>query len=70
MVYIRPGGSENCIRRKRMRDPYLIAKVCPVCGKNFMPAPYHVYKISVNGSKRMVCSYRCTIIAERKSNEN
>ena len=29
---------------------------CPVCGKNFVPAPYHVYK---NSKGRLVCSYRC-----------
>ena len=31
-------------------------KICPVCGKPFVPAPLHIYKIK-GGQK--VCSYKC-----------
>lgn len=30
--------------------------VCPVCGKTFIPAPLHNYKIQHN---KRVCSYKC-----------
>ena len=33
--------------------------VCPVCGKTFIPAPLHKYKIRIHGSEKRVCSYKC-----------
>lgn len=33
---------------------------CPVCGKNFVPAPFHVYK---NKKGKLVCSYHCQLNA-------
>ena len=30
--------------------------ICPVCGKTFIPAPLHKYKIHHN---KRVCSYKC-----------
>ena len=35
--------------------------ICPVCGKNFIPAVKHIYKIKIMpGYKiRKVCSYTC-----------
>lgn len=35
--------------------------ICPVCGKNFIPAPFHQYKVS----HRRVCSYTCQLRGER-----
>ena len=42
---------------------YLTEKICPVCGKKYIPAPYHLYKISQgkSGSSVMVCSYACSL---------
>lgn len=34
---------------------------CPVCGKNFIPAPFHAYKVY---GKR-VCSWHCQLKGER-----
>ena len=34
--------------------------VCPVCGKIFLPAPYHVYK---NEKGEKVCTYKCVLNA-------
>lgn len=35
-------------------------KECPICKKNFIPAPEHYWKIDVDGSRpRLVCSYTC-----------
>lgn len=39
--------------------------VCPVCGKRFVPAPYHVFK-EHRTSARLVCSWTC---ARRSYNE-
>ena len=33
----------------------IIERTCPTCGCNFIPAPYHVYRI---GSKYF-CKYTC-----------
>lgn len=40
--------------------------ICPVCGKSFVPAPYHVYKSCGRGSK-YVCSYTCAVKSEREN---
>lgn len=39
---------------------------CPVCGKQFEPAPYHVYKIYVKYSHKLVCSWHCVREWEKK----
>jgi hypothetical protein len=44
---------------------YLVEHTCPICKKNFIPAPYHVYH--VGGAKnhvhkpKLVCSYLCEL---------
>ena len=43
---------------------------CPVCGKTFVPAPYHVYKEAGRAKTRKVCSYSCMLKAERKFEAN
>lgn len=42
---------------------YLVERICPVCGKKFIPAPYHVYKLwnEVSGHNILVCSYTCSL---------
>lgn len=35
---------------------------CPICGKNFIPAPMHVY----NDGNKAVCSYHCHLEAFRR----
>lgn len=37
----------------------LITKKCPVCGKKFIPAPYHAYLDKRAHSNIPVCSYKC-----------
>lgn len=32
---------------------------CPVCEKMFQPAPEHIYNITVDKQKKLVCSYSC-----------
>ena len=34
-------------------------KTCPVCGKQFVPAGQHAYKIRKNGSDKKACSWSC-----------
>lgn len=41
---------------------------CPICGKKFIPAPYHVYRIR-NKSGRVcvrVCSWTCLCAENRR----
>ena len=49
----------------------VIDKICPVCGKNFVPAGLHMYKDA--RSRTLVCSWSCMLKSERmneaKSNE-
>lgn len=38
-------------------------KICPICGKTFIPAPMHAYKRNnTPGSKtKYLCSYHCMV---------
>lgn len=38
-------------------ESILISRICPVCGKEFYPAPMHVYK----AGEKLVCSYSCML---------
>jgi hypothetical protein len=48
---------------------YLTEKKCPICGKNFIPAPQHAWGYKENGDFKKVCSYTCHRVAE-KAKEN
>lgn len=46
-----------------------VSTICAVCGKTFVPAPYHRYHgYGVNGHKR-VCTYTCMLKDERRHKE-
>lgn len=40
-------------------------RVCPICKKEFFPAPYHVYKDARTHHGALVCSYSCMTESER-----
>lgn len=42
----------------------IVERTCPVCKKNFIPAPYHIYKTATGG--KLVCTYTCMLKSERK----
>lgn len=42
--------------------------ICPICGKEYLPAPMHVYKMPTKNG-RLVCSYSCALKAEREHEE-
>ncbi len=45
----------------------IVDKTCPVCGKNFIPAPEHAYKIRVGkGRSSLVCTYSCMLKWRKK----
>lgn len=46
------------------------SRVCPMCGKTFLPAWQHAYKDKTdsNGS-RLVCTYHCMRESERRAEE-
>ena len=37
-------------------EKVLTEKICPICGKLFIPAPEHTYKVAKGGK---VCSWAC-----------
>lgn len=39
---------------------------CPICGKNFIPAPEHIYKIREKGTYKLVCSWGCVRKHEKR----
>ena len=36
---------------------YLVVKKCSMCGRSFVPAPYHVYRDAER--HKLFCSYTC-----------
>ena len=41
-------------------NTYIAENRCPICKKNFVPAPNHQWIISINHNPRKkVCSYNC-----------
>lgn len=39
--------------------------ICQICGKEFIPAPLHIYKYK----HKRVCTYHCALEGERRSNQ-
>ncbi len=47
-------------KTKELFVPQALSEVkCPVCGKEFIPAPQHVYKLIKGSKKQFVCTYKC-----------
>lgn len=48
----------------------IVDQECPICGKNFIPAPYHQWKMINRKTKGIhwvnVCSYSCMRKAEKE----
>jgi hypothetical protein len=42
-----------------------LERVCPICGKTFIPAPEHVYKTPTRDG-HLVCSFSCDLLAMRR----
>lgn len=40
---------------------------CPICAKEFVPAPEHAWKIGTDKQNRLVCSYTCMRKWEREN---
>lgn len=38
---------------------HITERKCPICGKNFIAAPYHQWKIGYYKRPKLVCSYSC-----------
>ena len=45
----------------------VIARICPVCKKVFVPAPQHSYKFGRQRSAPLVCSWSCARASEKVS---
>ena len=44
-------------------------RVCPICGKKFLPEPLHVYKDKSDPDRKLVCTYHCMRESERRADE-
>ena len=42
-----------------MAEPFEM-RTCVMCGKKFLPAPFHAYKVSPQ-SKYLMCTYSCMV---------
>ncbi len=51
-----------------MDTPYLKELTCPICGRNFIPAPLHGWYIhDQKHNKVFLCRYNCMRKAEKNS---
>ena len=50
--------------RKVKEIECIVNKKCRICGKNFVPAPQHIYRDKRNPYP-MVCSWSCVCQSER-----
>lgn len=54
--------------RKYHNSPWIAEIKCPVCGKNFIPAPYHAYKTHFYKVGYITCcSWHCLSKAKQES---
>ena len=46
----------------------LTKKICPICGKEYIPATMHIYKVDLIKpyKKSPVCSWKCVMEGERQ----
>lgn len=52
---------------KTKKSYFFDTRTCPVCKKEFHPAPLHVYKrLGRHSNSELVCSYSCVLQAERE----
>ena len=42
---------------------------CPVCGKEYTPAPMHIYRITTKHGSHLVCSWGCQRAWEKERDE-
>lgn len=52
------------VQKRVYTKSQLTVERCPICGKEYVPAPYHVYHVPA--SKARVCTYKCQLIAEQR----
>ena len=45
-------------------------KICPVCGKEFIPAPLTIYKVKIHRRVKLLCSYACYLQAKCQKSRN
>ena len=50
-------------------DGLNLTRVCPICGKKFIPESEHVYKDKSDPDRRLVCTYSCMRESERRAEE-
>lgn len=56
-------------KRKGEYGKQIVDAECPICGKMFVPAPYHAYKLLIGSRWRLICSYTCASKGLREKEE-
>lgn len=50
-------------------DSLNLWRVCPICGKKFLPEVLHAYYDKTDPSRKRVCTYSCMRESERRLEE-
>lgn len=53
-------------KSRRYNDEFMESEICPCCGKEFVPAPQHSYKVKIGRGDTLVCSYSCVRFWEKE----
>lgn len=56
---------EIALRESKITE--LVEDICPICGKLYIPAPLHIYRVSNGrGGQKRVCKWSCVMEGERR----
>ena len=57
------------VPKKKSVSAHIFETECPICGKAFVPAPFHRYKLLIGSRERLVCTYSCMSRGLREKEE-
>lgn len=60
----------NCGERSEGQENKSGIKICPICGKKFIPAVNHIYKVYVGRTYKKVCSWSCQRKWEKQNDKD
>lgn len=57
------------IPKNKTVSSHIFETECPICGKRFVPAPFHRYKLLIGTKEKLVCTYSCMSRGLREKEE-
>lgn len=60
----------NCGEYSEGQENNSGVKICPVCGKKFIPAVNHIYKVYIDRRYRKACSWSCQRKWEKRNDKD